>query len=213
MRIVLFGPPGAGKGTQASRLVSEYGLTHISTGAIIRDAMKSESELGQKARGYVEAGKLVPDELVRALAEEAIEAQGFDGYILDGYPRTIQQAQWLSQFLDARDARLNAVISVQVEPEAIVERLSQRRVNRHTGENYHLEFNPPPEDVPAEDIIQRADDEPESIRKRLEVYAHETRPVEEFYRQRGNLREIDGYGSIDDVFKRIQDVLAEVEAA
>jgi adenylate kinase len=213
MRIVLFGPPGAGKGTQASRLVSEYGLTHISTGAIIRDAMKSESELGQKARGYVETGKLVPDELVRALAEEAIEAQGFDGYILDGYPRTIQQAQWLSQFLDARDARLNAVISVQVEPEAIVERLSQRRVNKHTGENYHLEFNPPPEHVPAEDIIQRADDEPESIRKRLEVYAHETRPVEEFYRQRGNLREIDGYGSIDDVFRRIQAVLAEVEAA
>lgn len=213
MRIVLFGPPGAGKGTQASRLVSEYGLTHISTGAIIRDAMKSESQLGQKARGYVEAGKLVPDELVRAMAEEAIEAQGFDGYILDGYPRTIQQAQWLSQFLDERDARLNAVISIQVEPEAIVERLSQRRVNKHTGENYHLEFNPPPEDVPAEDIVQRADDEPESIRKRLEVYAHETRPVEEFYRQRGNLREIDGYGSIDDVFQRIQAVLAEVEAA
>jgi adenylate kinase len=210
MRIVLFGPPGAGKGTQAARLVERYGLTHVSTGAIIRDAMASESPLGREARGYVEVGKLVPGDLVRKLAEDAIQRNGFDGYILDGYPRTIEQAQWLSEFLDAHDARLNAVISLQVEPSAVIDRLSQRRVNRQTGENYHLSFNPPPADVPAEDVIQRPDDEPESIRKRLDVYAAETRPVEEFYRKRGNLCEVDGHGSIDEVFDRITDVLAEV---
>jgi adenylate kinase len=212
MRLVLFGPPGAGKGTQASRLVNEYGLTHISTGAIIRDAMKSETPLGSKARDYVEAGMLVPDDVVRRLAEEAIEANAFENFILDGYPRTLQQASWLSEFLDARDARLHAVISLQVEPDVIVDRLSQRRVHRRTGENYHLAFNPPPGDVPEEDIIQRNDDQPDSIRKRLDVYADETSPVEEFYRKRGNLCEVDGHGSIDDVFGRIRSVLKDASA-
>ncbi len=212
MRIVLFGPPGAGKGTQTARLVEKFGLTPIATGSMIRKAMSDESPLGLEAREYVNEGKLVPGRLVRRIVEECIENAGFDDYILDGYPRTIEQAQWLTDFLSENNAELHAVISIKVDGDAIVERLSRRRVNTETGENYHLDFNPPPEDVDPKLIIQRRDDQPASIRKRLEVYEEETFPVEEFYRSNGVLVEVDGEGAIDEVFARIETVVNQVAA-
>ncbi len=212
MRIVLFGPPGAGKGTQAAKLVEEYGLAHVSTGVMIRDAIKDESPLGLEAQGYVTKGELVPGRLIRRMVEDVIQQADFDGYILDGYPRTIEQAEWLTEYLESNDAALDAVISVKVDPETIVERLSRRRVNSETGENYHLDFNPPPPDVDPSLIIQRRDDQPESIRKRIDVYHAETFPVEEFYRKLGVLVEVDGDGAIDDVFDRIRSVVDQIEA-
>ncbi len=207
MRIVLFGPPGAGKGTQAALLHERRGLRHISTGVIIRRAMKEETPLGREARAFVEAGELVPDHVVRLLAEEAIAQAGRDGFVLDGYPRTVRQAEWLAEFLDAAAAPLDAVVSLRVPDDVIVDRLSKRRVHRETGENFHLDHKPPPAGLEQALIVQRPDDRPESVRKRLEVYAEETAPVLEFYRARGELKPVDGVGDFEDVYDRIEGVL------
>ncbi|MGI9174429.1 MAG: adenylate kinase [Rhodothermales bacterium] len=213
MRIVLFGPPGAGKGTQAELLVERYGLKHISTGAILREAMQAQTPLGQEARRYVEAGRLVPSELVRQLAEDAIAANGYGDFVLDGYPRTVEQAEWLTAFLEDHEAPLHAVVSVQVPPEAIVDRLSRRRVHKETGENYHLDFKPPPPDVAPALIYQRPDDQPEAIRRRLEVYVEETQPVEAYYREQSNYYAINGVGDFEAVHARIENVIQEAVAA
>ena len=142
MRIALFGPPGAGKGTQARLLVERYRLRHISTGVIIRAAMKAETPAGLEAKKYVNQGQLVPDAVVRKLAEDAIAAQGYDDFVLDGYPRTVQQAQWLTAFLAAHGRSLDAVIFFVLADDGIVDRLSKRRVHAETGENYHLDHKP-----------------------------------------------------------------------
>ena len=207
MRLALFGPPGAGKGTQADLLVERYHLKHISTGVMIRAAMAAESPAGLEARAYVVEGKLVPGRLVRRLAEDAIKAQGFNHYVLDGYPRTVEQAEWLTEFLEEQEIPLQAVLNLVVPDELIVERLSQRRVNKETGENYHLTFNPPPPEVPAALVVQRPDDTPEAIRKRLKVYKEETAPVEAFYRRHEIVFDVDGVGSLDEVAARIDDVV------
>jgi adenylate kinase len=204
MRIALFGPPGVGKGTQAALLVEREKLAQISTGEMIRAAMREESDVGQEARQYVESGRLVPGEIVRRLAEDAIAHQDFDQFILDGYPRTIEQAEWLTLFLDRNEAPLTAVVSIIVPDEIIVERLSSRRIHRDTGKVYHLNFNPPPGDVPPEVIVQRSDDRPEAIRKRLREYREQTMPVSDYYRTRGLLREVDGVGEVEEVYERIR---------
>ncbi len=213
MRLVLFGPPGAGKGTQARLLGERRGLAHISTGSIIRAAMKAGTGAGEEARAYVEAGPLVPGRLVQALAEDAIAEAGYDDFVLDGYPRTIEQAEWLTVFLTEYDAPLDVVVSLAVPEEQIVERLSQRRIHRETGENYHLGMRPPPEGLDPALIVQRPDDRPEAVRKRLAVYREKTAPVEAYYRERGRLVEASGVGTLDEVYARIEQALNEAAPA
>lgn len=207
MRLVIFGPPGAGKGTQAGLLEERRGLVQISTGDILREAMKNETPVGKKAKEYVENGELVPDEVVRALAEKAIADENYDDFVLDGYPRTQQQAEWLTTFLHENEVSLDAVLSLDVPDDVIVERLSRRRVHRETGDTYHLDHSPPPDDVDSDLIVQRDDDQPETIRNRLSVYREETEPLEAYYEERGTLVRVSGEGSIDEVYGRIEEVL------
>ena len=208
MRLVLFGPPGAGKGTQSLLLKEHFGLDVISTGNLIRTAIRNGTPLGKKVEEHVHAGGLVPDELVRDLANEAMAAHKFDRFILDGYPRTSRQARWLTAFLDAYKSPLQAVISLKVSDDAIVDRLSNRRINKLTGESYHLTYHPPPSDIDPELIVQRKDDAPESVKARLETYRRETHPVEAYFRDAGLLLEIEGEGTVNDIFSRI---MASVE--
>ena len=207
MRLVIFGPPGAGKGTQAGLLEQRRGITQVSTGDILRAAMDQETELGQKAKSYIEAGELVPDALVRQLAEQAIADEGYDDFVLDGYPRTEQQAAWLTEFLTEHDTPLDAVVSLDVPDDELVRRLSRRRVHADTGETYHLDHDPPPEDVDDDLIVQRSDDKPETISNRLSVYRDETAPLASYYEDRGLLVSVDGTGGIEEVFERIVEVL------
>jgi adenylate kinase len=207
MRLILFGPPGAGKGTQARFVEDEFGVEQISTGDIIRTAMKEETPVGLEAKAYVEKGELVPDEVVRKLAEEAIARRDYDDFVLDGYPRTTQQAEWLTEFLEENDAPIDAVLSLQVPDDEIVDRLSKRRVHKETGETYHLDFNPPPAGVDPDLVIQRPDDQPETVRNRLSVYREQTQPLEDYYAERDQLVTIDGVGDIEDVQARIADAL------
>jgi len=209
MRLVIFGPPGAGKGTQATLLEDRRGLVQISTGDIIREAMKNETPVGKEAKAYVEKGELVPDEVVRKLAENAIADQHYDDFVLDGYPRTRQQADWLRSFLDQHDTPLDAVLSLTVPDEVIVRRLSRRRVHEDTGATYHLDHDPPPDDVDDAKIVQRDDDQPETVRNRLSVYREETEPLERYYEDRGLLVPVNGEGSIDEVYARIEHALDE----
>jgi adenylate kinase len=213
MRLVIFGPPGAGKGTQAGLLESRRGLVQIATGDIIRSAIKNETPVGKEAKAYVEAGELVPDQVVRKLAENAIADQDYDDFVLDGYPRTTQQAEWLTTFLDDNDAPLDAVLSLTVPDEMIVERLSRRRVHAETGETYHLDHDPPPDDVDPDLIVQRDDDKPDTIRNRLSVYREETEPLENYFEDRDLLVTVDGTGDIQEVYDRIITVLDERVAA
>jgi adenylate kinase len=209
MRLILFGPPGAGKGTQAELLESRRGLVQIATGDIIRSAIKNETPVGQEAKAYVQKGELVPDKVVRKLAENAIADEDYDDFVLDGYPRTTQQAEWLTEFLTENEAPLDAVVSLSVPDEVIVQRLSRRRVHAETGETYHLDHDPPPEDVDPELIQQREDDKPATVRNRLEVYREETQPLEDYYEERDVLVTVDGVGDIEEVYKRIITVLNE----
>lgn len=213
MRLIIFGPPGAGKGTQASLLEERRGFVQISTGDIIRSAMKNETPVGKEAKSYVENGELVPDEVVRKLAENAIADEDYDDFVLDGYPRTIQQAEWLASFSEENDCPIDAVLSLSVPDDVIVERLSRRRVHKETGETYHLDHSPPPDDVDDDLIIQRDDDQPDTIRNRLDVYREETQPLEDYYRDRGLLVTVDGEGDIETIYDRINTALDDEVAA
>lgn len=201
-----------GKGSQAAFLVDRCGATHVSTGIILRTAIRAGTEIGKAAEQMVKEGKLVPDRIVRKMAEDAISELRYDNFVLDGYPRTIPQAEWLTYFLSENDAPLHRVISLVAAEEIIVDRLSKRRVDKLTRKNYHLDFKPPPADIPAERIIQRADDRPEVVLRRLKQYLKDTEPVQEYYRERGLLTEIDGVGPFEEVHHRIRAVLEESKA-
>ena len=208
MRLVLFGPPGAGKGTQARRLTERFDLQQVSTGDLFRAALRDETPVGLEAKRFLDEGKLVPDAVVNKMVEGALDTLGHDDFILDGFPRTVEQARWLLGYLDEVGAPLDAVLSLKVEPELIVQRLSRRRTDRATGEIYHLDFNPPPADVPSERLLHRSDDQPDAIRTRLKVYEDQTRPLEAIFREEAPFHEIDGVGEIDEVHDRILDALS-----
>ena len=212
MRIVLFGAPGTGKGTQAALLAERRGVRHISTGAMFRDAIRARTPHGRMAEGYVRRGWLVPDEYARDIAEDALLEIGLDNFVLDGYPRTVVQAEWLSAFLAARDTGIDLVIAMELCINSIIERLSMRRLNRETGEHYHLAFKPPPPDVDPALIVQRLDDRPDAIRSRIEGYWQATRPVVDYYRKQGIIVDVDADGALEDVYARIEDALAPIAA-
>ncbi|NNF56665.1 MAG: adenylate kinase [Rhodothermaceae bacterium] len=207
MRLILFGPPGAGKGTQAKLLAKHHGLRHLSTGDMLRAAVRNESPVGKEAKGHMDAGELVPDDVVNRIVAETLAEIGYDDFILDGYPRTVDQAEFLVEALSDQDAPINAVVSLRVPEEHIVQRLSRRRTDRETGAIYHLDFNPPPADVTAERLLHRSDDEPEAIRTRLEEYHAKTQPLEAFFRAHVRFLDVDGLGSLDEVQARIDEAL------
>jgi len=203
--VLLLGAPGAGKGTQSKRLAEEFDLEHVTTGDALRANKDMETEYGTP-REYMEAGELVPDELVDEIVAEALDSA--DGYVLDGYPRNLSQAETLTEITD-----LDAVLYLDVSEEELVERLTGRRVCDDCGANYHVEFSPPEEagvcDECGGELIQRDDDTEETVRERLRVYHENTEPVVEHYRDEGVLVEVDGEGTPDDVFEAVSDVVAD----
>jgi adenylate kinase len=205
--MILVGPPGAGKGTQAARLVDKLAVPHISTGDMLRSQVKAGTELGVKADAYMKDGQLVPDELVIAMVIERIsEADSEPGFMLDGFPRTRPQAEALDAALDQAGVSLDCVLLIEVPDEKIVARITGRRMDPETGDIYHVEFSPPPPEV-AGRLIQRKDDTAEACKKRLEKYHSETAPIVPFYEDKGILERVDGDAPPDQVTERIFAVL------
>lgn len=209
MRLAFFGPPGAGKGTQAQRLAARYDLAHLSTGDLFRAAIAEGTPMGRSVEALLKAGALVPDDVTNGVVEEKLAALGERGYVLDGFPRTVPQAEWLLDYLDATGRPLTAVLRLVVPDDYLVERLSRRRTDAETGAIYHLDHNPPPADVPPERLVHRKDDHPEAIAERLRVYHDETAPVEATLRARARVFDVDGVGSLDEVAGRIGEALTQ----
>ena len=211
LNLILVGPPGAGKGTQAERLRGDFDLPYLATGDMLRKHVKEESELGQQAKAYMDEGDLVPDELIIAMLLERIDDEGDDGFLLDGFPRTVPQADALDEAIGGRGRRLTAVLLIDAEDDVVVERISGRRVSQN-GRTYHVEFDPPKEEgVDDEDgspLILRDDDKPETVRKRLATYHRQTEPLIEYYEERGLLHRFDGTRPPTEVHDHIRATLA-----
>ena len=213
LNLILLGPPGAGKGTQAERLQDDFQVPFISTGDMLRANVKGATELGREARNYMDAGELVPDDLIVAMVAERLqEDDAEDGFILDGFPRTIEQAHALDRQLSELSRRITAVLLIDVPDSELVRRLSGRRVCVKAGHNYHIEFDPPKHegvcDQDGSKLIQRDDDKPEVIRNRLRVYHDQTEPLVDYYDEQGVLRKIDGTRDATDVHDHIRAVIA-----
>jgi adenylate kinase len=202
MKVILLGPQGAGKGTQAKRLADKVGATHISTGDIVRAEIESGSELGKKVQEYNDKGELVPDEIIVEMAKPYLEDA--DSWLLDGFPRNEAQAKALDEALDDIDEGLDAVVALEAPDEALIERLSGRRQSKATGKIYHVEYDPPPEngDDPGP-FVQRDDDSEESIRRRLQIYHDQTEPLKDFYAGRDLLITVDAEQEIPKVTENI----------
>jgi adenylate kinase len=213
LNLVLLGPPGAGKGTQADRLRKDFGLPYWSTGIILRDAVERATELGRKAKEYMDSGDLVPDELIcDVIAERFDSGEADNGFLLDGFPRTVGQAEMLERLLDSRGRELTAVLLIEAPDDEVVRRLSGRRTCAKGQHVYHVEFDPPKHegvcDQDGSRLIQRDDDKPETVRKRLAVYHEQTERLVDWYEGKGVLRRFDGSRTPDEVHDRIRATLA-----
>lgn len=216
LRAVLLGPPGAGKGTQAVKLVEKYEIPHISTGDIFRKNIKEGTELGKKAQEYMNAGALVPDELVVDLVKDRLQQDDCkNGFLLDGFPRTIFQAEKLDEFLSESNQKMDIVINLRVEKEALIKRLTGRRVCKDCGASYHIVNIPPKKegvcDICGGELIQRKDDNIETVENRINVYEEQTAPLIGYYKEAGSLVDFDGEASLDEVFDAIVQAIGEQE--
>jgi adenylate kinase len=212
MRLILLGPPGAGKGTQAANIVNKYNLPHISTGDIFRANIKQGTELGKRAKEYMDKGQLVPDSLVVELVEDRLSKDDTQvGFMLDGFPRTIFQAEALDDVLKNMGKSIDHVINIVVDPSVLVERAVGRRICKDCGATYHIQFNPSKEegicDKCGGPLYQRSDDNEETVSNRISVYTNETAPLVEYYEKSDKIRTIDGLQDIDMVFSDIEKVL------
>lgn len=208
VRLILLGPPGAGKGTQAAGIVEKYNVPHISTGDIFRKNIKEKTDLGVKAKEYIDKGLLVPDEIVVAIVKDRLEeADCKEGFLLDGFPRTVNQARALDEALKNMEVNLNEVVNINVDKEVLVGRAVGRRICKECGATFHIEFNPAKQeglcDKCGGELYQRADDTAETVSKRIEVYINETQPLIDYYKEKGILVTIDGQQDINKVFDDI----------
>ena len=214
MKVIMLGAPGAGKGTQAVRVASAYQIPHISTGDIFRANIKGGTELGKKAKEYMDAGKLVPDELVCDLVVDRIKKEDCkNGYVLDGFPRTIPQAEALDKAVEAIGEKVDFAVNIDVPDEAIITRMSGRRACLTCGATYHIEYNPPKKadicDTCGSDLVLREDDKPETVKTRLNVYHEQTQPLIDYYTGKNILVTVDGTQNMDKVFSDIKALLGE----
>ena len=212
MNLLIMGLPGAGKGTQAAKIVEQFYVAHISTGDMFRAAMANETEMGVLAKSYISKGELVPDEVTNGIVKERLAQDDIKetGFLLDGYPRTIDQAHALDQILADLGIQLDAVINIEVNPDSLLERLSGRIIHRETGETFHKVFNPPV-DYKEEDYYQREDDKPETVKRRLDVNIAQGQPIIDHYRAKGLVHDIQGNQEIEAVFSDIEKVLSNLK--
>jgi adenylate kinase len=213
LNLIMLGPPGAGKGTQAERLVEDFDLPYYATGEILRGAVKDGSELGKEAKEYMDRGDLLPDELIcKVIMERLDSSEAQDGFLLDGFPRTTGQADVLEKALERRGRRLNAALLIDVDDDEVIRRLSGRRICVKNGHLYHLEFDPPKRegvcDQDGSRLVQRDDDKPETVKHRLDVYNEQTKPLIQHYEDLGLLRRFDGSRHASEVHDHIRAAVA-----
>ncbi len=204
MNIILLGPPGSGKGTQAKEIIEKHRIPQISTGDLLREAVKNQTELGKQAKEYMDAGKLVPDEVVVGMVKERLQKDDCkNGFILDGFPRTVPQAESLDQTLSEVGKKIDKVVSIEVPDSEVVERLSGRRTCENCGTMYHVSFNPPKQEGVCDKcggkLYQRDDDNENTIKNRLQVYHDQTAPLKDYYSPKGIVKEIEGVGDISKI--------------
>ncbi|WP_162140228.1 adenylate kinase [Haploplasma axanthum] len=216
MRIIIMGPPGVGKGTEASMLEAQFNIPHVSTGDIFRALFRTDDPIGIEAREYIDKGLLVPDELTNRIVETRFRTEDVHhGFIFDGYPRNVAQAEAFTKFLNERNWKVDTVINVDTKDETIIERLSGRRVCPKCGATYHIVSNKPRiENICDNDqteLIQRKDDKPETIKNRLEIYHRETKPVIEYYRKAGLLVNVDGSGDIENTHRQVLKIIGDLK--
>ncbi|MCY7017751.1 adenylate kinase [Streptococcus sanguinis] len=212
MNLLIMGLPGAGKGTQAAKIVERFNVAHISTGDMFRAAIANQTEMGVLAKSYIDKGELVPDQVTNGIVKERLSQDDIKqtGFLLDGYPRTIEQAHALDKTLAELGIELEGVINIEVNPDCLLERLSGRIIHRQTGETFHKVFNPPA-DYKEEDYYQREDDKPETVKRRLDVNIAQGKPIIEHYRSKGLVHDIQGNQDINDVFSDIEKVLTNLK--